>query len=330
MQLLSTLFSLSLVGSSLAFPLSAKVPRNVPSSWVPSIDFWTHPYLAPAPTDSRGPCPALNTLANHGYINRNGRDISADSIFSGMLNAFGFNQSAVAPALPNSYTTCHYLTGQDCAGQAKLVNLTLLAEPHAAEHDHSLSRQDYKMAYAKGQPTDNIHFNATIFKQITDLIGDRTHVDFALANQIRLLRSSNAIKDDMPGWLQPEGAIMPVQAFELGFIFAAMADRTLPDADTKPQIRVDWWQFWFANEALPYALGWTPPNPPREIDFVIAAAGGVYTSKPSGLPSPLPSGALDAPGAPPSLPATPTISILPLATSSTPALFPFWPFNQKH
>jgi len=31
-----------------------------------------HPYQAPGPNDERGPCPGLNTLANHGYLPRNG------------------------------------------------------------------------------------------------------------------------------------------------------------------------------------------------------------------------------------------------------------------
>ncbi|KAJ7253916.1 Chloroperoxidase [Mycena rebaudengoi] len=31
-----------------------------------------HPFIAPGPKDQRGPCPAMNTLANHGYISRNG------------------------------------------------------------------------------------------------------------------------------------------------------------------------------------------------------------------------------------------------------------------
>jgi len=29
-----------------------------------------HPFIPPGPNDIRGPCPMLNTLANHGYINR--------------------------------------------------------------------------------------------------------------------------------------------------------------------------------------------------------------------------------------------------------------------
>ncbi|KAJ3973570.1 Cloroperoxidase [Lentinula raphanica] len=36
-----------------------------------------HPYIRPTPQiDSRAPCPGLNTLANHGYIPRSGRNIS--------------------------------------------------------------------------------------------------------------------------------------------------------------------------------------------------------------------------------------------------------------
>ena len=31
-----------------------------------------YPYMAPKATDSRGPCPGLNTLANHGYLPRDG------------------------------------------------------------------------------------------------------------------------------------------------------------------------------------------------------------------------------------------------------------------
>ena len=34
-----------------------------------------HQYVAPGPTDQRGVCPGLNTLANHGYISRNGKYI---------------------------------------------------------------------------------------------------------------------------------------------------------------------------------------------------------------------------------------------------------------
>jgi hypothetical protein len=39
-------------------------------------------YQAPGPNDARSPCPGLNTLANHGYINRNGRNIQGSDIIN--------------------------------------------------------------------------------------------------------------------------------------------------------------------------------------------------------------------------------------------------------
>ncbi len=35
-------------------------------------------YQAPGPNDSRSPCPALNALANHGYLPRDGKDITPE------------------------------------------------------------------------------------------------------------------------------------------------------------------------------------------------------------------------------------------------------------
>ena len=35
-------------------------------------------YQPPGPDDSRSPCPALNALANHGYLPRDGKNIPPD------------------------------------------------------------------------------------------------------------------------------------------------------------------------------------------------------------------------------------------------------------
>ncbi|KAE8251370.1 hypothetical protein A4X13_0g4023 [Tilletia indica] len=47
-----------------------------------------HPYKAPTKSDKRGPCPGLNTLANHGYLPRSGI-VHAHDIVEG--TAAGFN-----------------------------------------------------------------------------------------------------------------------------------------------------------------------------------------------------------------------------------------------
>ncbi|OCH90910.1 Cloroperoxidase [Obba rivulosa] len=51
---------------------------------IPDAD---HPFMAPGPTDQRGPCPGLNVLANHGYLPRSGIVTQAD-IVSGVSEGF--------------------------------------------------------------------------------------------------------------------------------------------------------------------------------------------------------------------------------------------------
>ena len=39
-----------------------------------------HSFIAPTASDLRGPCPAMNALANHGYIARNGYTTFQESL----------------------------------------------------------------------------------------------------------------------------------------------------------------------------------------------------------------------------------------------------------
>ena len=43
----------------------------------------------PGPDDLRGPCPALNTLANHGYLPRDGRNVYVSDIIFAMDKYLG-------------------------------------------------------------------------------------------------------------------------------------------------------------------------------------------------------------------------------------------------
>ncbi|KAE9380849.1 Cloroperoxidase [Stipitochalara longipes BDJ] len=49
--------------------LEVPIPQSQGLAKVPDD---AHTYIAPGPTDVRGLCPTLNTLANHGYISRDG------------------------------------------------------------------------------------------------------------------------------------------------------------------------------------------------------------------------------------------------------------------
>lgn len=47
-----------------------------------------HQFIAPTASDLRGPCPALNAAANHGYIARNGYTTLQESL-DASVNVFG-------------------------------------------------------------------------------------------------------------------------------------------------------------------------------------------------------------------------------------------------
>jgi hypothetical protein len=57
-----------------------------------------HPYVKPGKTDVRGMCPTLNTMANHGFINRNG------------ITTFAQAANACQITLGFGYDTCVFLS----------------------------------------------------------------------------------------------------------------------------------------------------------------------------------------------------------------------------
>ncbi|KAJ6517650.1 hypothetical protein DFH09DRAFT_1428771 [Mycena vulgaris] len=53
-------------------PTLITFPTQPTDTGLKQIPDAAHPFIAPGPNDQRGPCPGMNTLANHGYIPRNG------------------------------------------------------------------------------------------------------------------------------------------------------------------------------------------------------------------------------------------------------------------
>ncbi|KAF3935891.1 Chloroperoxidase [Dactylellina cionopaga] len=58
--------------------VTASVPQLLPGEW-------RHPTV----TDLRSPCPVLNSLANHGYISRDGRNITSDEVIKAFQEVLG-------------------------------------------------------------------------------------------------------------------------------------------------------------------------------------------------------------------------------------------------
>jgi hypothetical protein len=129
-------------------------------------------YMPALPTDKRSPCPMINSLANHGYLPRNGQNVPAHQMKAAMHEA-GIS-TALGATFVNTVYNIH--AEPDTAPKASfpsrlwsiirdpwsilarfgmrrpnqtdgagtpVLDLDQLALPGAVEHDISLTRRDY-------------------------------------------------------------------------------------------------------------------------------------------------------------------------------------------
>ncbi|KAJ7210724.1 Chloroperoxidase, partial [Mycena pura] len=111
-----------------------------------------HEWRAPTATDVRSPCPGLNTLANHGYLPRNGKNISIPMMLDAALEGFNLGPDSIIQAAKFGLLSGNAPTTLD---------LDALALHSLIEHDASLSRGDFALG-------DNLHFNETIFSTLAN------------------------------------------------------------------------------------------------------------------------------------------------------------------
>ncbi|KAI8830275.1 Chloroperoxidase [Chytriomyces cf. hyalinus JEL632] len=100
-------------------------------------------HIAASPTDSRGPCPALNALANSGALPRDGRRITAQMLKSAVETVFNVDASAKINALFAATKKDGSSSGNE-VDQEDVINLEDLSfhDNESAEHDVSFTRRD--------------------------------------------------------------------------------------------------------------------------------------------------------------------------------------------
>ncbi|KAG2221734.1 hypothetical protein INT45_007140 [Circinella minor] len=104
-----------------------------------------HPYAPPSANDLRGPCPALNTLANHGFLPRDGRNITQKQLFESVitLGTPTFVAHFISKAPFSKFKKQHPSdTVMSYLRPLKMVDLKQFGIHNAVEHDVSLSRCD--------------------------------------------------------------------------------------------------------------------------------------------------------------------------------------------
>lgn len=134
-------------------------------------------YCPSGPNDIRGPCPLINSLANHGYLPRDGRNVRVEEVLAG-LDAIGLSKPLGAafanpifqerapskfhddPVIKSSFVQKIFKTladpwsvmgrfgmrkpGQFDSEGHRVLNLDQLGLPNTVEHDISLTRRDHQ------------------------------------------------------------------------------------------------------------------------------------------------------------------------------------------
>ncbi|KAI9244366.1 Chloroperoxidase [Phascolomyces articulosus] len=153
-----------------------------------------HPYQQPTASDLRGPCPALNTLANHGFLPRDGRNITQPQLFEAavILGMPPFFAHFVSKLPYTKFKQLHPSDGiHSYLRPLKVVHLGQFGIHNAVEHDVSLSRHDAHLP-----PFSTIQFIPERFEQMIQLARKRAEQKTKSHSDNTKKKVNNKKKDD--------------------------------------------------------------------------------------------------------------------------------------
>ncbi|KAJ7122439.1 Peroxidase, family 2-domain-containing protein [Mycena epipterygia] len=204
-------------------------------------DPYGHAFIAPKSTDERSPCPGLNTLANHGYLPRNGVNISLPQLRDAALEGFNLDFSTVLVVAKFAL-----LSGTD-PGSLQTMDLGALAIHNLIEHDASISRNDF------GNGTgDNLHFNETTFSTLANANPGVSYYNTTSAGLVQRARLAHSVATN-PKVVNTEKEFT-LRTRESGLYLSIFGN---PLTGVAPKEFV---QIFFREERLPIAEGWKKPT----------------------------------------------------------------------
>ncbi|TLS31381.1 hypothetical protein PpBr36_02478 [Pyricularia pennisetigena] len=222
----------ALTATAAAFPTMANTGSD--NSMEPAImarqDPANHEFRAPGPNDVRSPCPMLNTMANHGYLPRDGRGIDMPTLKQAL--AAGVNMAPDATEIAGKKALL--------TGDGTRFDLDQLKKHGVIEHDGSLSRQDAALG-------DNLAFSPAIWaKTMQSFLNDQISLtDSARARKIR--------QDDAKAANPRYGLTLEQRLFS--FIESGLYQSVFGKG-SNGGARKDWVRMFFEKERLPFELGW--------------------------------------------------------------------------
>ncbi|KAJ7755887.1 Peroxidase, family 2-domain-containing protein [Mycena metata] len=249
----SIAIAFALVAPSLALP-GMTFPRDA----TPAVG----DYVAPGPNDVRSPCPGLNSLSNHGYLPRDGRNIHATAIISAMDNYLGLSMTFDFLQTFGAGVRGAFVLLPDLS--IGLESYDALTNSHdKIEHDASFTRNDvfFDLVASGVDPKtiDNNNIpamhNPPVNTTLIDLL-----VSFSKDGQTLTV---DDIADARHARLQSTVAFNPtadLDSEQTGGMWREAGFVSLVLGDANGTVRVDWLRDWFVNERLPIELGWKKPD----------------------------------------------------------------------
>ncbi|KAK5626792.1 hypothetical protein RRF57_002507 [Xylaria bambusicola] len=198
------------------------------------------PYVKPKSSDSRGPCPLLNTLANHGYLlvhtfsPHNGRNISVQDIGDAIFDATNWHTDF--GILPATFA----FQGLGLSS----IKLSDLNNPKGGEHPASLTRKDASSG-------DSNTIDATRVAQLlADSKTDYLTVESLAKTRNRLDTTSSPLPTAREISIgQGEGALLMLLMRDTYVRSSNISTIRAPKDRTK---------VWLLEERFPTAQGWQP------------------------------------------------------------------------
>ncbi|KIM89846.1 hypothetical protein PILCRDRAFT_60618 [Piloderma croceum F 1598] len=193
---------------------------------------YDHKFVPANPGDSRAPCPALNALANHGYLPHSGRDIGLLQLIHALRHVYNLS-------LPFAFMLS-FVGILLCGHGFFRLDLQGLAAHNRIEHDGSLAHGDA----APGNRFAPIPVNKSMF---------HTFLVYAALGQGIYLEDFMRARVDREAQLQKPLDSLRAQ---IGQGEAALAWLVMRDDDGK--IPLGWLEQWWGEERLPDT--WTKPH----------------------------------------------------------------------
>lgn len=192
----------------------------------------------------RGPCPGLNTAANHGFINHNGRDLTIPGLLTGLAQSMN-----IGPDFTIAIGAVGLLSSPDPFGGS--FTLTDIAQHNfPIEHDASISRKD---AYFG----NDYSFNNKSYHQYFDSFGS------AKQSSIKTIANAKYIRYNDSKTRNPQFTYS-FREFVLSHGENGLWVQTLSDPNSGVAM-LNYAHMFFTQEKFPYELGWRPSTLPINL-----------------------------------------------------------------